>query len=53
MFGSHGREMYKVCIDVWESWERDVLGVFRCLGETEESCISVCFDVWETQDRDI
>ena len=28
MFGRHWKEMHRVCIDVWETLERDVQGVF-------------------------
>ena len=37
MFGRHRREMCKVCLDVWESWEM----------------YKVCLDVWESWERDV
>ena len=44
--------MYKVCLDVWETLEREVQGVFRCLGDMRER-YNVFFDVWETLERDV
>ena len=38
MFGSHGREMYKVCLDVWERLKR---------------AVQVCLDVWEIWERGV